>query len=178
MQYVGFNNLNNIDTNVTINTLTNTFTIQPHNTLAPFTIVDGDSIEEYNTNGEYGVARYRSINDVIGNFLAKNISNTWTSGYVNFHTIRNIYMRWSSLGTYSTTSLRGDRDIIKKIPVSANANEVVFNNVMVAQGYLDCNRLTLSRLRFKLEDVDGNLVGLNRADWSFSIIFAKFDTEL
>ena len=102
---------------------------------------------------------------------------SWTSGYINLYSVRNIYIRSANLGTSSTLSLRGDRDIIKKVPVSAGANEVVFNSIMVAQGYLDCSRQTLSRLEFALEDVEGNTIDLNGSDWSFSFIFAKFDSE-
>ena len=75
-------------------------------------------------------------------------------------------------------SLSGARDIIKKVPVNANYNEIIFNNVMVAQDYLDCSRQTLSRLSFSLQDVFGNTIDLRGNHWSFSIIFAKFDTEL
>ena len=145
----------NSNTTVLVDTPTNTFTLEPPPN-AKFTLLPDDSIEEFKANGEYTSAPYRSLNEVLGNNVYKpfNTQGSWTSGYVNFHSIRNIYMRSSNLGTYSTMSLRGDRDIVKKIPVSANANEVIFNTVMVAQDYLDCSRHTLSRLRFKLEDVD------------------------
>ena len=125
-----------------------------------------------------GSKAYNSINTVLSNYgTSRYVDYKWTSGFVNLYTIRNIYLRSANLGTYSTLTLRGERDVIKKIPVSAGANEVVFNSIMVAQDYLDCSRQTLSRLEFSLEDVEGNTIDLNGVDWSFSLIFAKFDSE-
>ena len=167
-----------IDITYSVDTLRNNFTIRWPNSL-DIMILDNERIIEENNNNVFGSGPYNSINEVIGNNVYTSYSGKyWTSGYVNLHSLRNIYIRSSNLGTYSTMSLRGDRDIIKKVPVNAGPNEVIFNNVMVAQDYLDCSRQTISRMYFKLEDVDGNVLDLNYADWSFSLIFAKFDTEL
>jgi hypothetical protein len=123
---------------------------------------------------------FNSINSVLQNYVGKtgDALHPWVSGYIDFHAVRNVYIHSPNLGTYSTLSLRGARDIIKKVPVNANYNEVIFNNVMTAQDYLDCSRQTLSRLEFRLEDVFGNVLDLHGNHWSFSIIFAKFDNEM
>ena len=122
---------------------------------------------------------FASINDTIGHSspqIAQSMT-TFYSGLVDFHPIRNLYIHSPNLGSYSTLSLRGVRDIIKKVPINANYNELVFNNTMVSQDYLDCSRQTLSRLAFGLEDVYGNVVNLRGSHWRFSIIFAKFENE-
>ena len=106
------------------------------------------------------------------------LTDNWTTGYLNFQSIRNVYIRSPNLGSFGTMSLRGDRDVIKKVSVSANANEIIFNNVMVGADCLECSRQTLSRLEFKLEDVNGNVIDLNGAHVSFSLIFSKYDTEI
>ena len=120
---------------------------------------------------------YQSINSVLNHTEPQNgISLTFSP--IDLHSVRNVYIHSPNLTTYSTMSLSGARDIIKKVPVNANYNEMIFNNVMVAQDYLDCSRQTLSRLSFSLQDVFGNTMDLRGNHWSFSIIFAKFDTEL
>ena len=166
-----------VDVTYSVDTLKNNFTIRLP-TWIQMIVMDDDRIVIAAPTQGWGNGPYSSINGVIGNYISKNEAKYWTSGYVNLFSVRNIYIRSSNLGTYSTMSLRGDRDIIKKVPVNAGPNEVIFNSVMVAQDYLDCSRQTLSRMYFKLEDVDGNLLDLNGFDWSFSLIFAKFDSEL
>ena len=121
---------------------------------------------------------YNSINAVLNYFIPQSLGIQTNFGPIDFNQVRNVYIHSPNLGTYSTLSLRGARDIVKKVPVNANANEIIFNNVMVAQDYLDCSRQTLSRLAFRLEDVYGNIINLHGNHWSFSIIFAKFDSEL
>ena len=163
-----------------VDPVTNKITIAQNDgslAMMSFRILSDAAVASLNQSA-FGSAPYNSINDVLNNYSITTTEDwKWTSGYVNLHTVRNLYISSSNLGTYSTLTLRGDRDIIKKVPVSAGANEVIFNSIMVAQDYLDCSRQTLHRMEFKLEDVDGNTVDLNGLDWSFSIIFAKFDSE-
>ena len=159
----------------TINTAKNNIEIKASNTMVAIKFLTDDAI------GDTFVAEqtpYNSLNEVIGNFLPKPLTDNWTTGYINFQSIRNVYIRSPNLGSFSTMSLRGDRDIIKKVPVTANANEVIFNNTMISADYLECSRQTLSRLEFKLEDVNGNVIDLNGAHWSCSLIFSKYDTEI
>ena len=154
---------------------TNNIQITASDTAVTLKIITDENIPTYFPNE---ISPYKSLNELIGNFAQKPASNVWLSGYINFQSIRNVYIRSPNLGSFGTMSLRGDRDIIKKVSVSANANEIIFNNVMVGADYLECSRQTLSRLEFKLEDVNGNVIDLNGAHVSFSLIFSKYDTEI
>ena len=77
---------------------------------------------------------FASINSVISNQQA-DLATTLTIGPIDLHQVRNVYIHSPNLATYSTLSLSGARDIIKKVPVNANYNELIFNNIMVAQDY-------------------------------------------
>ena len=123
------------------------------------------------------VKPYQTVNSVLNN-QQTTLASSIEMGPIDLHQVRNLYIHSPNLATYTTLSLSGARDIIKKVPVNAKYNELIFNNVMVAQDYLDCSRQTLSRLSFRLEDVFGNPIDLHGNRWSFSLIFAKFDTEL
>ena len=158
--------------NQSVDSTKNTFTLSPSNDGWSFKIYTNADLDDLNIYTK----PYASINDTIGHSIPHS-TVTFYSGLVDFHPIRNVYIHSPTLGSYNTLSLRGARDIIKKVPINSNYNELVFNSVMFGQDFLDCSRQTLSRLAFRLEDVYGNVVNLRGSHWSFSIVFAKFDTE-
>lgn len=121
----------------------------------------------------------QSLNDVLRNYTPSvhTYGTPYFSGYVDLFPIRNLYITSPNLGNYNTLSVSGERGIIKKVPVSANYNEMIFDQVVLGSDYLDCSRQTLSRLEFQLKDVFGNLVDLNGNHWSFSIVFSHLDAE-
>ncbi len=118
------------------------------------------------------------------NFILKNTgtkaydSTAHESGYIDLYPIRNIYMTASGLGNFNTTSVAGDRNIIKKIPVTAEHGSAVFDQTVTGMDYLDCSRQTLSRLSFVLRDVYGNVLDLNGIHMSFSIVFSRVQMEV
>ncbi len=74
-------------------------------------------------------------------------------------------------------SVSGERGIIKKVPVRAPSNEVIFDDAVLGIDYLNCSRQSLSRLEFQLRDIYGSIINLNNNHWSFSLIFAKMKEE-
>ena len=74
-------------------------------------------------------------------------------------------------------SISGERGIVKKVPVRANFNEMIYDDAVLGTDYLDCSRQSLSRLEFQLKDVYGNYINLHGNHWSFSIIFTKLKEE-
>ena len=74
-------------------------------------------------------------------------------------------------------SLSGERGVIKKVPVSAGYNEMIFDRVVLGSDYLDCGRQTLSRLEFQLKDAYGDVIDLHDNHLSFSIVFSHFPQE-
>lgn len=121
----------------------------------------------------------QSINNVLRNNIPSvhDMNSPFVSNYVDFFPIRNLYIVSPNLGNYNTMSVSGERGIIKKVPVTANYNEMIFDQVVLGSDYLDCSRQTLSRLEFQLKDVFGNVVDLNGNHWSFSIVFSHLPVE-
>ena len=74
-------------------------------------------------------------------------------------------------------SVSGERGIIKKVPVTANYNQMIYDDAVLGIDYLSCSRQSLSRLEFQLKDVFGNLINLHGNHWSFSLIFTKMKEE-
>ena len=116
----------------------------------------------------------KSMNTILQNVVLKPFDNTdHVSGYIDIYPLRNIYMTASGLGNFNTMSVAGDRNIVKKIPVTASHGEVIFDQTVTGMDYLDCSRQTLSRLGFALRDVYGTVIDLNENHISFSIVFSR-----
>ena len=93
--------------------------------------------------------------------------------YIDLHTTRNLYLTSSALSSYNITSNFNVSDtIIKKIPVRASFNEMLFD-VGCADGldYVDVSRRCLRTIDFKLVDSFFNVVDLRNNHFSFSILF-------
>ena len=74
-------------------------------------------------------------------------------------------------------SINGEWGILKKIPVNAGYNEIVYDQTVLGMDYLDCSNQTLSRIDIKIKDHNGNTVNLHDNTVSFSIIFVKVADE-
>ena len=137
-------------------------------------------------NGEwlgesYDATKPNDMNEVLGNLEGKSVFYTFTrpynSNFLNLQPVRNIYVH-SSLGNYNTLGARGETSIIKKIPVTANINEVIFDQVIVGGiDFGDCSKQTVRTVSFELKDVRGNYINFRGANLSFSIIFSKMDVS-
>ena len=94
---------------------------------------------------------FNTINNVLRNFTPKiNFKDhDYVSGYIDLNPVRNLYMSSSNFGNFNTTSVTSDSTIIKKIPVNANYDELLFNNVILGSDYIDCSRQTLRKLSFR-----------------------------
>ena len=121
----------------------------------------------------------QSINNYLNNNVAKvnTYASEYVSPYVNLNPIRNLYITSGNFGGYNTMSISGERGIVKKVPVRANFNEMIYDDAVLGIDYLDCSRQSLSRLEFQLKDVYGNYINLHGNHWSCSIIFAKMKEE-
>ena len=151
-------------------------------------IVDGKTITygqtfEILTDFQLGILGYpkpyQSINNYLNNEDVKvnTKASPYVSEYVNLNPVRNIYITSGNLGSYNTMSVSGERGIIKKVPVRANYNEMIYDDAVLGIDYLGCSRQSLSRLEFQLKDVFGNLINLHGNHWSFSLIFTKMKEE-
>ena len=129
----------------------------------------------------YDVNNPHSINDIIGNTIVKN-SPFYTSsisykGALNLQPIRNIYIH-SSIGNYNTLSNWGSQTIVKKIPVTANSGDYIFDQVMTGNDFGDCSKQTVRSISFELKDSNNNYIPMHGNNLSFSVIFSRMNPEM
>lgn len=98
--------------------------------------------------------------------------NPYTA-YLNLHEIRNLYMLSSALSNYDTVSNFSLDTIVKKIPVRANFNEIIFDNASEGFDYITLSRRSLDRIDFKLVDSHGSTIDLRNNHFSFSLVFQR-----
>jgi len=122
----------------------------------------------------YTIAEPKSLNNVL--LINKSTRIDKASPFItviDLHAIRNLYLTSSTLCAYNSISNFGNDTIIKKIPVKANYNEMLYHDSGSGFDYLDITPRTLRYIDFKLVDSYFNIVDLRNNHWSFSIIFAQ-----
>ena len=100
-----------------------------------------------------------------------NSVNYFTSPGLNLQPIRNIYISSPNLGNFTTLGPAGQASIIKKVPVNANYNQMVFDSMTSSNDFLDCSKQTLRNIEFTIDNVHGQRLNLHGQEVSFSIIF-------
>jgi len=116
----------------------------------------------------------KSLNEILNIDFVHVVSMPYPySGYLDLQTIRNLYLVSSALAAYDTVSNWGNDRVIKKIPVKASYNEIIFDNASEGFDYLNVSRRSLRRLDFRLHDTKNRIIDLRRTHWSFSIVFVK-----
>ena len=116
-----------------------------------------------------------SINDILRNYGTApkySTSNPYTSGFLNFSPINNLYLSSPNLGTFTTLAPRGSMNVIKKIPVSADFGYMIIDRVVSTHDYLECGAQNLRSLEFNLRDGKGNYIQLHGENISFSVVFS------
>jgi hypothetical protein len=124
----------------------------------------------------YDVNNLASVNDLLTN--TGKVSTTGTAiypaqYYLSLQPVRNIYMRSPNISSFNTIGCNGESSVIKKIPVSSNQGDMIFNNITSANDFLDCSKATWKTLEFHLVDVNSKYINLHGADVSFSLILDK-----
>jgi hypothetical protein len=129
----------------------------------------------------YNPSNPQDMNDIIGNLEGNSryyyLTSPYNSNALNLQSIRNIYIHSPNLGSYTTIGPQGERTIIKKVPVTANQNEMIFDQVMTGNDFSDCSKMTLKTLEFYLRDSRGNYINFHGSDLSFSIIFTRMNPD-
>ncbi len=84
--------------------------------------------------------RGTSTNTLIKNYTSKGDNNSpFFSGYVDMTPMRNPYLCCSVLGNFNTVTLNGNRNVVKKIPVTASPGDMIFDQTVTGMDYLDCS---------------------------------------
>lgn len=181
---------------VTVNVSTNTLKFSLTGATIAVKVFTNSDIKSqlvgYKANGwlghwngpEYDPNNSHHANELIGNtdgdgwgfFLTQ--ANPFTTQYTDLQPIKNIYIHSANLGSYKTIGPKGESTIIKKVPVTANPNEMIFSTVTSSSDYLDCSRQTLKTISFELKDGHGRIINLHGANLSFSIVFDKYRSDV
>ena len=117
-----------------------------------------------------------SVNALLTNFGSLSTVGTQVTPvqfHLNLQPVRNIYIRSPNISAFNTIGANGESSIIKKIPVSSNHGDMIFNNVTAANDFLDCSNQTWRTLEFHLLDVNSNYINLHGSNISFSLIMDK-----
>jgi len=127
-------------------------------------------------NGAYNnsaISSPKTLNQILR--INKNMvfvgSTSQNKVYIDLHTTRNLYLTSSALASYNIVSNFGNDTIIKKIPVRAGFNEMLFDEGADGMDYLDVSRRSLRYIDFKLVDSYFNVIDLRNNHFSFSILF-------
>ena len=124
----------------------------------------------------YDINSLDSVNELLTNTAKVSTIGTPSSPvkfYLNLQPVRNIYMRSPNISSFSTIGCNGESSIIKKIPVSSNFGDMIFNNITSANDFLDCSKQTWKTLEFHLLDVNSKYINLHGSNVSFSLILDK-----
>ena len=116
-----------------------------------------------------------TMNDVMkvtGTTTYSQVGGTEETGFINLRSIHNIYITSPNLGAFDTLGPRGEQNIIKKVPVSADWGNVIFDSVVSEHDYIDVSKGYFKTIELVLRDVRGNVIDLNKAHWSLSIVFS------
>jgi hypothetical protein len=130
----------------------------------------------------YDINNLCSVNALIQNTnnFTKNYNNNllYQTDFMNFNTIRNIYICSPNLCSLSVIGPRGGpANIVKKVPVSSDFGYVVYSGGSIAHDFIECSRQTWKTLEFTIEDVEGNVIDLNSNPVSFSIILSTINED-
>ena len=115
----------------------------------------------------------QSCNSVLGNTHTSDLtinSNEWTSGFVDLVGIHNVYITCSQFGNNSLGP-QGERNILKKIVTTAEFGGLIINNWTNEFDHVDCSKMLIKTLDFRLTDAYGNPLILHGAHVSFTIVF-------
>jgi hypothetical protein len=138
----------------------------------------GSTVFEFMTDSQLtllGSRNLATMNSLLGNTKGGQYykDHDFISSYVDLFPIRNLYLSSPNLGNFKYVTCTGDCTIIKKIPVNAGYNQIIFNRCNLESDAIEVSKQSIKQLQFKLQDAFGNEVELNGNHWSFTIGFKK-----
>ena len=122
-----------------------------------------------------GVTKPNSLNNFLGNTTpAEYIPDldSYFSKRLQFDRFKYLFIKSTNLSVFNTLGSFGERTIIKKVPVTAQQNEMILDDTRSGNDMLSCEKQTLKRLEFQVTDELGTVLDLSNHDVSFSLIFS------
>ena len=162
---------------------TNKITITCNSILYAFRIVTQPELKTIEWTGtSFDRSKANDINEVLSNlnnFSARyNSVIPYVSGALNLQPFNNIYIHSTNLGNYNSIGCMNERTVIKKVPVSADYNHMIFDQCVLINDFNDCSGQTIKTLYFQLKSSRGEIIPLNGCNWSCSIVFSRNSPDL
>lgn len=162
---------------------TNKITFICNNVIYAFRILTQPELKTIEWTGtSFDRNKPNDINEVLSNL--DNYSSRYNSvipfvsGALNLQPFNNIYIHSSNLGNYNSIGPQNERTIVKKVPVSADYNHVIFDQCVLINDYNDCSGQTIKTLFFQLKSHKGDIIPLQGCNWSFSIVFSRANPDI
>ena len=126
------------------------------------------------SGGTINATSPQSLNDVlrISGDTSYVFMGAQETDFINLRSIHNIYVTSPNLGSFDTLGPRGEQNIVKKVPVSGDWGYIIFDIVVSEHDYIDVSKGYFKTIELALRDVRGNVIDLNKAHWSLSIVFS------
>jgi hypothetical protein len=124
------------------------------------------------TNSTYSTApagHPRSISRVLG--VHKQETATQHKLFPDIRRVHQVLICSNTFGSHETLGPFGNQTCLKRVPISSSFGEISVYSEYNAHDYIECEGQTLSRLHFRLADVEGHSVELNGLSTSFTILF-------
>lgn len=118
------------------------------------------------------ILRYYSTTDVVSNPVSYDLYNTFNSLYLDLLPVH-AFMICSNLNDGRVMSPQGLGDTIACVPCNVNAGITVHHNATTSADAVLVSRRSFETLTFQLRNSQGELVDLNGASWSMSLVFVK-----
>jgi hypothetical protein len=165
---------------------TNKITISVAYSLTPiiwFRIITQEELKTVAWNGtSFDRNKPNDINEILSNLdtVSKifRYQEPYVSGSINLQPFNNIYIHGSNLCNYNTIGPQNERTILKKVPVSASYNFMIFDQCVLINDYNDCGNNTIKTLYFQLKSSRGDIIPLNGCNWSFSLVFSRANPDV
>ena len=123
--------------------------------------------------GQPNYNNLRSINEGIGNSIHLDAESFYEGGFIYLLNVHNIYIYIHSTnpGHYNSIGVRGERTIIKQVPVPLGLGYLIPDSVVAPHDKIDVSRQLIKTVQFSSKNVHGNVIDLHGAHVSWSLIF-------
>ena len=161
----------------------NKITITCNSAIYAFRIITQPELKTVEWTGtSFNRDRPSDINEVLSNLdnISKRFNSVipFESGAINLQPFNNIYIHGNNLCNYNTIGPLNERTILKKVPVSADYNHMIFDQCVLINDYNDCSHNTIKTLHFQLKSSLGDIIPLKGCNWSFSLVFSIGNPDL
>ena len=111
-----------------------------------------------------GLPRQQRVRDNAGPFV---------TGVIDLLPLHSLFLTSTKISNYSSLSVNGSRNTLKKMVITTGFGQINTYDLVFPEEAVDVSGLTLKLLDFQLRDSFGNIVDLNGAHITFSLLLIK-----